>query len=235
MNCLECRRLTLIDPRDDNPARATHIDGCPACAAFARKMLEQDELIREAARVEVPEGLAARVLLNRSLRSASRRPSPRVWVALAATVLLAVALTPALIDSMFYKPFEQEIVAHMSRHDVLTGFEHQHVSSPQRIEEVLISANTAMPGEIGNILYASTCVVDGETMAHLLVENGDDEFVVFVMPQRTVVERAFTLDDWSGQFVTAGNRSVAVINRNGAGLDRAADRFSEQFGRPLSI
>lgn len=235
MNCLECRRLTLIDPGDTNPARATHLDGCSGCTSFARQLQQQDEWIREAARIEVPEGFAARILLNQSLQPQSRRPTRRVWLGLAATLLFGLALAPSLLDNLFYKPLENDLLAHIAKHDVLAGHEHREISSPEKIEEVLLAADTAMPGEIGNILYASTCVIDGETMAHLLVANGDEEYVVFVMPQRSVIERAFTREGWSGQFATANNRSYAVLNQNGVGLTTAANTFASQFGRPSSI
>ncbi len=236
MNCLECRRLTLIDPNDQNPARATHLATCSGCSTFADQMLKQDELIREAAHIEVPEGFAARILLNHSLQPAPRRPARRLWLGgLAATLLLGMAMAPALLNNFFYKPFEDDLLAHISKHDVFAGHEHREVSSPGKIEEVLLAANTAMPGEIGNILYASTCVIDGETMAHLLVANGDEEYVVFVMPQRSVIDRAFSREGWSGMLASNNERSYAILNRDGIGLSSAADTFTSQFGKPASI
>lgn len=233
MNCLETRRLTLINPRDSHPARLVHLQECDSCNRFARKLVAQDELIKEATKVDLPEGFAARILLNQSLQSASRRPTRWTWLGLAASFLLAIVFLPTLIEDSFYSPFETELVAHVSAHNVFSKNAHDHVTEPERIRQILASAGTEMPEDAGNIIYASTCVIDGDVMAHLLVENNEQQYVVFVMPQSAVAERSFSHADWAGQIARVNNRSIAVLNQTGAGLQPATTVFSEQFAQPL--
>ena len=234
MNCLEFRRLSLIDPEDEDVGRQLHADGCPECAAFAQDLLRQNELIREATEVEVPDGFAARILLNQSLQLQSRRPTRAVWLSLAASILLAVALIPAIVDQVFYQPFEEELVAHLGYHDVL-----KHSGStpadPAKIAEVLTVANTAMPTSTENIIYASTCVIDGVKMAHLLVKNGDDEYVLMLLPEEHFSARTFQYANWFGKSASVNGRELLVIDRHGLSLDRAAEAFSSQFSEPLGI
>lgn len=232
MNCLESRRLTLINPNDENPARLAHNKICASCSLFLEKMLLQDELIRDAANVDTPEGFAARILLNQSLQSASRRPTRVVWLGLAASFFLAVALLPSLMQDLFYRPLETELVAHVDAHDMLGS--PVQVADPSKIRRVLAAAGTGMPSNFGNILSATTCVVDGEVMAHLLVESGEDQYIVFLIPQSSLNERSFEHDDWAGQIARVNNRSIAVLARNGSALQLATDAFTAQFSQPLS-
>jgi hypothetical protein len=234
MNCLETRRLTLINPQDTHPARLAHLRECDTCARFARQLVAQDELIREATQVDLPEGFAARILLNQSLQSTSRRPTRWTWLGLAASFLLAIAFLPALVQDSFYSPFETELVAHVTAHDVFTNNAHDHVTEPAKIRQILASAGTEMPENAGNIVYASTCIIDGEIMAHLLVENDDQQYVVFLMPQSSVAERSFNRANWAGQITRVNNRSIAVLNQTGAGLRLATTAFSEQFAQSVS-
>ena len=197
MNCLECRRLTLINPDDEHPARLAHLESCPQCASFAADLQAQDELIREATTVDLPEGFAARILLNQTLQHQSRRPTRFVWLSLAASLLLAAVFLPSLIQDAFYRPFETELISHVNAHDVLAQHGgHEDVSSAAKIEKVLAASGAGLPADITNVIYASTCVVDGETMAHLLVEYGNNEYVVFLMPERDLDERQFQRAGW---------------------------------------
>lgn len=233
MNCLECRRLTLIDPLDDNPARKKHLESCERCARFSEQMLWQDNLIKEAAQVEVPDGFAARILLNQSLQPTSRRPTRGHWLALAASFLLAIAIGPGMISDMFYQPLEDGLVAHMNKHDLMEHADHVHVSDPDEIREVLAAVDTAVPGELGSIVEATTCVINGEVMAHLLMEKDDEHFVVFVIPQQSVVERNFSQGQWIGQFVNVDHGSLAVLNYDGVNLAQASSHFAELFNQSL--
>lgn len=232
MNCLEFRRLTLIDPEDERVGRMIHEGECPKCAAFAREMLRQNELIREATQVEAPEGFAARILLNQSLQPQSRRPTRTVWLSLAASFLLAVALIPAIVNEVFYQPFEEGLITHLSYHDV---FEHAGEASanPSHVAEVLAVANTAMPASIDNVIYASTCVIDGVTMAHLLVKNGEDEYVLMLMPEAKLAARSFTRPGWHAKSQVVDGRELMVLNHNGTNLQQAVDAMSEQFNQSL--
>ena len=197
-------------------------------------MLRQDELIREATQVAVPEGFAARIQLNQSLQSQSRRPTQKYWLGLAASFLLAVALAPAIMQKTFYEPYDTHLVSHVSHHDVLTGATPAPLSDRNQVRQVLASVNTAMPENSQNIIYAANCIVDGEVMAHLLMKNGDQHYVVFLIPQQTLLERSFVRDAWSGQVAKLDNRSIAILNQDGRNLELAAQMFSEQFKELLS-
>lgn len=234
MNCLEFRRLSLINPEDPHPARAAHRQTCDACARFANQLDTQDELLREATRIDVPEGFAARILLNQSLQQAPRRPTRQYWLGLAASILIAALILPSVLEDTFYQPFESELVAHVNKHDVLTGnAQHGHRADPGEMQQVFASLGADMPADTSNIYYASTCVVDGELMAHLLVKNGDQEYVVFLIPERSVA-RSFSRNNWSGQIVRVNKTSLAILNRDGRGLDAAATHFSSQFSQSLA-
>lgn len=245
MNCLEFRRLSLINPLDVNPARATHRQSCKQCAQYADQLIAQDELIREATRIEAPEGFAARILLNQSLQQKPRRPTRKVWLSLAASIVVVAAILPTFIRDVVFEPFESELIAHVSTHNVLSadqglahgerlsGNDHfsasEHVSEIGEVRQALASIGVEMPVDADNILYASTCVVDGEVMAHLLMKDGDEEYVVFLMPQQSFA-RTFAHKDWIGQIVQSNDQSLAILNRRGVGMDSAAARFSSQFG-----
>ena len=232
MNCLEFRRLTLIDPSNQSPALMDHLDQCAACTNFAEQMVRQDELIKEASVIDVPEGFAARILLNQSLQSQSRRPTRRYWLGLAASLLIGVLVIPAFISTGPYQA--EDLIAHVDAHDVLSA-DHAIHTDEMQIRQVLANAGTAMPNEMNNVIYAATCVIDGEHVAHLLVKNGEHEYVVFLIPQSIPINRSFNSARWNGQLARLNDRGIAVVGRaNDSNLSSATDAFLNQFSLPLS-
>lgn len=95
MNCLECRQLILADP--DDTACTEHLSGCEQCTRFREEIVAMDHDVALAFKVPVPEGLAARVLLNQSL---THRQKTTTWVrySLAASFAAALVIAAGLLS-----------------------------------------------------------------------------------------------------------------------------------------
>ena len=87
MNCLEFRQLALADPYDS--ALDVYAESCPQCTKFREEILSIDNDIEKALNVEVPEGLAARILLNQSL---SEPDTTQTWFRYGMAASFAAAL-----------------------------------------------------------------------------------------------------------------------------------------------
>ena len=232
VDCLEFRRLTLTDPNDGNDERIQHADGCERCSAFAIAIDLQEELTREATQIEVPDGFAARILLNQSLHSKSRRPTRWYWLSLAASLLLGFVLYFLAAEQSTH-PVEAELIAHFNAHDVLDHHLHSGVTDTSEIQQVLAAVDTALPMNTDNVFYAATCVIQGEVMAHLVVENGDDQYVVFLIPQNSMAQRPYQSNGWSVQTAHLDSRGIAVMGRGDMDLQHVTSSFFDQFKEPL--
>jgi hypothetical protein len=109
MNCIEFRQLKLAEPHVSNRAADAHKLDCPTCTKFEQGIHQLDESIYSALSVAIPEGLAAKVLVNQSLQSHPRRPMRRYLLGMAASFLLAIFVFQlAPVDAL-----EDEIITHM--------------------------------------------------------------------------------------------------------------------------
>lgn len=232
MNCLAFRQHLLTDPAGSSAELLAHEADCDACRQFATEMRRQDELIREAASVEVPEGFAARIQLNQSLQSKSRRPTRWYWLSLAASLLVAALVLPALFETSD-TAFVSQLVTHANAHDVLKGGQSGWPADPGRVESVLADSSTAVPASTDNILYASSCVIDGEVMAHLLVRDDTGDYVVYIIPKSAPATGAFSVDTWHGQIAEVNGQYVAVMSNRDTPSADVARRLGQQFGRRL--
>ncbi len=221
MNCLEFRRIRLSDPYTNSPELNSHKSECETCRKFDEDNLQFDKNLYQALKVNVPDGLAAKVLLNQALQPETRMPPRWSWMSIAASFLLAGIFIlyqvsiPASIDAALVEHIKEE------QHIV---FARSTLLEDAQIKQVLNSINLNMDGSFGKVTFAANCLIDGEMVGHFVVEQGDASYTLFVVPGENGGELVeFESDDWHG--IISPHRSgssLAVISNNPAGGDKEA-------------
>lgn len=207
MNCLEFRQLKLSDPYTVVPEADAHRDTCANCERFEREIGALDGRINEALSVPVPENLAARILLDQSLRERSTRPTRLYWLGLAASFLLAAVIFVYRTETATALP--AQIAAHLDHEQGVVGLAHEPVTGV-RVHDVLAKAGFTMESLPGRFVYARTCVIEGMLAAHLVVEEGGNQFTVLVLPKRAA-DLTFREGAWRGVIASHGEGSFAVV------------------------
>ena len=89
--------------------------------------------------------------------------------------------------------------------------------------------------DFANVVYAASCVIDGEQIAHLVIEKDNSEYVVFLIPESTLINRSFGNDRWRGQLARLNTGTLAVVSSSeNADLEAATEAFLNQFQASLS-
>ncbi len=94
MNCIEFRHLILTEPSAKPSDAEAHLETCAQCTRFKQEILDLDSDIEKALSIDVPEGLAARILLNQSLKQSPRFQTRWVQFAMAASFWQQQFLAP---------------------------------------------------------------------------------------------------------------------------------------------
>ena len=181
MNCLEFRHLILTDPYAKPSEAEAHLEACAQCTRFRQEILDLDSDIEKALNVDVPEGLASRILLSQSLKENPKRP----WVqyAMAASVFAALLFGVSFLTNQTSVPEHsaENMLAHAAHqpHEFY-GSEHQPIA-PEDIERLMTKLN--LTASIDNVVYAAICPMDGESAAHLVIKDGDDQYTVMLLPE----------------------------------------------------
>lgn len=238
MNCMEFRRSLLTDPAVSDPELEEHRRTCRACAEAVERSAHLERRLREAVNIDVPEGLASRILLRHSF--AEPRSTPwwrrgRVY-ALAASIVLAVALTAVLlVTHVEQRRLSEEFVA------LVEGAPYalqatDRVSSEQ-ISKALSAAGVDLEGSIGEVTFAGPCIVRGEISGHVVVQGQTSPVTVFIIKEKLVTDRAtIRAGRYSGVVVPTGTGTIAIVSAPGEplahveGLVRSAVRWRSSQG-----
>jgi len=210
MQCLEFRQLKLTDPYVNDQDANEHRDVCAACRAFEREIRDLDATTKEALSVDVPEGFAAKILLNQALQPQPRRPTRSTWLSMAAS-FFALAVGSIAYLQLSHAPMEVSVLEHIEHEQVITD----RKLEPAHIQQVMYSVDaesSALPGEI---IYASNCIIDGELVAHLVVRDEDRELTLVLIPHNPINGAiAIETGDWHGVIQPHATGSMAILSRS---------------------
>ncbi|MEM7363402.1 MAG: DUF3379 family protein [Pseudomonadota bacterium] len=181
MNCLEFRRLRLAEPDTPNEEADAHVANCPHCQRFWNDIRGMDGLLKQAFAVPVPDGFAAKILLNHSLQSKTRRPTRWQWLSLAATFIVAITLV--LVQTEPASALAEEVLTHVLEEQGKVQMMLEDVSDPA-LAKVLESVDQRLrtSERLGRFRYARNCIVNGQLAAHLVMEDGDEQINVMLIP-----------------------------------------------------
>jgi hypothetical protein len=211
----------LSDPYANSQDLALHKSECQTCRKFDEDNLQFDKNLYQALKVEVPDGLASRVLLKQALQ-----PEPgllRRWsrMSMAASFLLAGVF--ALYQLSTTASIDEALVEHVEgeQHIVLAR---SALLEDAQIRQVLNSIDLNMDGSIGKVTFAANCLIDGAMVAHFVVEHGNNSYTLFVVPGESKGELVeFESNGWHGIISPHGSgSSLAVVSNNSVNDDKEA-------------
>ena len=216
MNCLEFRQLKLSDPYIEDTDASNHRDSCGACQQFEAEIEQLDQNVSSALSVAVPEGLAAKILLNRSLQENPRMPTRRLWLSSMAASFFAMTLLFASVynsnneQTTTRAQLSQSIIEHMPHESALVEGLHDRIDNAA-IDAVLASVNLTTDQDLGHIVYATTCKLEGQLVAHLVVERDGAQFTMIVAPYNELdISTTFKTAEWQG-FVTPQQKGMLSV------------------------
>lgn len=207
MNCLDCRRRLLTAPDTRDPALRTHLRECPACARFAGEQAAFERRLDAALRVPAPENLRERVIFDTSMR----RRRPWRWLAAAAILILTLSLGFGGWEHATTQRLASDMVAHMA-HDPL---QEAPADSAATLRLARLTSGLGVhldTSELGEIVNARRCEIDGRHGAHFVIERGDLRASAFLLPDvRLAMEHRVQADGMHGVLIPTDGGVIAVF------------------------
>jgi anti-sigma factor RsiW len=227
-NCLEVRRVLGAEPRRRDSAILAHCKTCAACAAFMQEMLALDVRLDRALSIPVPDDLEARIVLDASLKH-QRRPRPVAWLALAASLLLAVGISAGVWwKARTELPLAAAVIQHvknpMEADAIVPG--QPLIRKVSLVEGVLDKVGVQVRGGLDDVTYARVCPFRGRLVAHLVVRGKDGPVTVLLLPHIHVNKpQHFDEEGFRGVIEPAGSGSIAILANNPSPMQPMAEEL----------
>ncbi len=219
MDCAQYRRLILANPHDPNPELRIHLESCRDCPQYTERLLRFEGRLARALHVSAPVESGARaVALRATAAHATRRgPAPLVrrgWLAMAASVLIALVAGGALWLASPHPSLAADVVAHMAGEP--QAWQRTEIAvPPAELALVLRDAHMRLIGDPPMVSYARSCLFRGRKVPHLVVQTDMGPVTVMVLVHESVSKPvSFDEEGYRGVIVPVpGHGSLAVLVR----------------------
>jgi Protein of unknown function (DUF3379) len=213
MDCANYRRSMMIDPRDRDPALSEHRAACHDCNLYTQRLLRFESRLERALGVSVPaqRESAAKAGTAPYRTGWSHRKG---WLAMAASVVLAVVVAGGLWLSVPRSSLAADVVTHMAGEPQAWRRTDVPVPGPA-LEDVLRNSRLRLGAGAGIVSYAASCEFRGHRVPHLVVQAGSGPVTVMVLVHEHVPKSTqFDEQGYRGVIVPVpGHGSLAVLTQ----------------------
>ena len=220
MNCIDVHRKLTAAPDCKDEAILSHLEECSACANFLNSIQQFDQSLIKAAKIEIPDGLADRILLKQSFRQQHQMRANRFKLfALAASLLLvlSVSFNMSSLINILDKSLSLEEIALNHVIDEIDHLNENKNIQLAKLNTVLQPFNIKMKNTIGQINYASTCPIRNSRGVHIILQQKNELATLLVMPGEYVASRKMhTKGDFTTVVFPTQNGSIAIVTKKGS-------------------
>ena len=227
MKTCEDYRETIAANPSSNVCDA-HIEECESCRTFRDEMRALDETIGRALRLSVPE-LAIPELPELDTGNVTTLQTKRfgapTWLALAATVAVAAVLGFRMLShEITNMSLTEQIISHIDHEPYALRVTDKPVSD-KRLARVLPATVSTFDNDDALITYAQSCIINGNTVPHLVIQGERGPITILLMQEESVPEaQQFMGEHINGVILPVGSGSIAIIGEEGEALDQVKQK-----------
>jgi len=221
MKCEDYRAAIAAEPSEAFDGGAGHAAACTSCAEFKAEMQSLDQRIARALtinvpKLELPDLRPIKVdgdtrVVNLPFRRRATMSVP-AWLGVAAAfALVAVVATQYFSAGTGYPSLADEIVAHLDHEPMALKVTTEGVSESTLLDVVRADV-VELSADLGLVTYARTCVINGNTIPHLVIQGEKGPVTLLLLPDEEI-DMAVPLDGKAvhGVLLPVGKGSVAII------------------------
>lgn len=233
MNCEDYKESLATDPTSSVEGGAEHVAACASCAEYTTEMQAFNDRISKALAINVPDLQIPELpeieednVSNLPFAGKKKFAAP-TWIAIAATVVLAAFVGVRIINTGYLNSvtLADQVLAHLDHEPGALQVTNVAVSDAQFAQVVNPSIGT-MNRNVGLVSYARSCVINGKTIPHLVIQGEKGPITLLLMPEE-MVDGAMTVNGKgvNGVILPVGNGSIAIIGERDEPLTELEQRI----------
>ena len=232
MDDLEFRRALLADPKCNDPEILDAIASDIKKQAFSQELKLLNQKMTEASQINVPDGLAHRLLLRQSMVEYQQQRGKRHYLqlAMAASIAFVFGLSfifwqqPASVLSL-----SEHAIAHVIMEGDYALGANEDISL-QQVNLKLARFGGEFTTQLGQVYYANFCDFNNVKSLHLVMQGDTGKVSVFIVPH----QQAFKADNlsegkWTSQSVDMHKASLVVVSDQAADIGKMKEKLAQSL------
>ena len=231
MDDLEFRRTIYSDPKSNDLELKNAAAADPARQDFWDELKLLEAKLEKASKVEVPEGLANRLILRQSMQDfRQKKTKSRIRFALAASIAFVCGVSFTLWQQQNTVNLSENALAHVYEEGSHALDADENLSIEQ-VNLKLANYGGQFTQALGHIYYANFCDFDNVKSLHLVMQGENGKVSVFLIPHKGEYssEQDFYDDKLHGQSVEYGKASLIMLGDKGKSFEQLKSKISKSL------
>ncbi len=240
MNELQFRKQLQASPFQLSDEMQAYLKEHPELKPIVQNARELDQQIEHALKVEVPEGLEARILVKQQHKEKTEKNSPppiRIqsnrwarWSGVAASLLVVLVGLGVWQERATLFPLKAtDVIAHVIHHMedepdfmALTKLP----KSEKVLQKLFLAVGASLEHPVEHMSYVGECVINGQKGLHIVLQEADGPVTIIVMPgQQLAAMEAFEASGYQGELLPVKGGIVAIMGKGRKQVALAHMRF----------
>ena len=216
------RHTATATPNDKSDEFLQRLADSESDKNIVKQAKQFDANLQALLKVDVPEGLADKILLEQSFVVENERIKSGRWhIAIAASIAFIIGVTLPLLNNFSHSPLDIGEVAmqHVQAEYYFTA------QSNERADLKMVNAKLARygaqaHGELGDVTYINYCNFEGTPALHMVMQGEKGQITVFVVPSEAdfIETEKFNNQHLKGITEKMGNTSVVIVGERDESL-----------------
>jgi hypothetical protein len=230
MDDLEFRRSLLADPKLHDPNVIDAMAKDPKKQAFWHELKQLNHKMEQAAKVDVPEGLAHRLLLRQNMQVQQQKHKRNIWqFAMAASVVFVVGLSVIFWQQSQILSLSEYGIAHVLHEGDYALGANEDISL-QQVNAKLARFGGELVSNVGQVYYSNFCDFNNIKSLHLVMQGEQGKVSVFIVPH----SEAYAVDSlsegrWKSQAMDLQKASIVVVGEEDQSINVMKEKLAKNI------
>lgn len=222
MDDIKFRHTAIATPNDKSDEFLQRIANSDSDKARVKQGKQFDAQLQTLLKVDVPEDLSDKILLEQSFVVEKERINSGRWhIAIAASIAFVIGITLPLLNNFNHSPSDIGEVAmqHVKAEYYFTA------QSNERADLKMVNAKLARygaeaHGNLGNVTFVNYCDFEGTPALHMVMQGEKGQITVFVVPSDAnfIETDRFNNQHLKGITEKMGNTNVVIVGERDESL-----------------
>ncbi len=233
MDELKFRRQAYGEPNSQDPEFLQAAMESAEREAFLNDLKGLDNKIENALKIDVPDDLAAKLLLRQQLQHHhSQRRKTGFAFAMVASVAFLAGITFTLLR-MGPVDLGQHALAHVYHEDKALHLDQnvQYQDVNFQLASLNTGSNMKFTQQPGKVFYSTYCDFQGVQSLHLVMQGESGKVTLFIVPleDRMVLDEAFADNKYKGMGFETDNAYMLLVGEGAEDLNYVKNEIKQTF------
>lgn len=227
------RHKAVATPNDKDEAFLQRQEESELDKALVKEAKQFDNELQSLLKIDVPEDLTNKILLEQSFEVEKERSSSNRWhIAVAASIAFVIGISLPLLNSLSALPTDigQVALQHVQEEYYFTEKINEKASIPV-VNAKLASYGAELQDEIGEVLYVNYCSFEGTPSLHMIVQGEVGKVTVFVVPEEAGVAQSAKFNNQYLKGITEkmGNANIVIVGEKNEPLENMQRKLEKNI------